>query len=124
MGWAIGYDENWKRDIGYGVPAFCDHPGCRREIDRGLSYVCAEQEPYGGNNGCGLFFCPEHAANGKNKCQRCVNKADPFEAKPDHPKWIEWKLTDISWEPWRNENPGEVAKLLAQVQHKPSQPNE
>src|SRR4051812_7048849 len=26
MGWSIGYDSNWQRDIGYGVPAFCDHP--------------------------------------------------------------------------------------------------
>jgi hypothetical protein len=40
MGWSIGYDENWKRDIGYGVPAVCDHPKCNKIINRGLSYVC------------------------------------------------------------------------------------
>lgn len=40
MGWSIGFDSNWNRDIGYGVPAFCDHPGCTAEIDRGLAYVC------------------------------------------------------------------------------------
>ena len=28
MGWSIGYDEKWQRDIGYGVPAICDYPGC------------------------------------------------------------------------------------------------
>ena len=28
MGWAIGYDSNWGRDIGYGVIAYCDHPDC------------------------------------------------------------------------------------------------
>jgi len=32
MGWSIGYDGNWKRDIGYGVPAYCDFPGCWTEI--------------------------------------------------------------------------------------------
>lgn len=28
MGWSVGYDDNWKRDIGYGVPALCDYPDC------------------------------------------------------------------------------------------------
>jgi hypothetical protein len=46
MSWAIGYDGRWKRDIGYGVPAYCDHPGCNEEIDRGLAHVCGG-EPYG-----------------------------------------------------------------------------
>ena len=50
MGWSIGYDSNWDRDIGYGVPAYCDHPDCNEEIDRGLSYVCGG-EPYGGDRG-------------------------------------------------------------------------
>lgn len=39
MGWSIGFDEHWQRDIGYGVPATCDHPGCGAKIDRGLSFV-------------------------------------------------------------------------------------
>lgn len=39
MGWSVGFDENWQRDIGYGVPAYCDHPQCKAEIDRGLDYV-------------------------------------------------------------------------------------
>ena len=34
MGWSIGYDNTWNRDIGYGVPATCDHLGCAAEIDR------------------------------------------------------------------------------------------
>lgn len=59
MGWSIGYDSKWKRDIGYGVPASCDYPGCDAEIDRGLSYVCGG-EPYGGEVGCGLYFCAAH----------------------------------------------------------------
>lgn len=26
MGWSLGFDSNWNRWIGYGVPAYCDHP--------------------------------------------------------------------------------------------------
>lgn len=37
MGWSIGFDTRWKRDIGYGVPAECDHPTCGAQIDRGLA---------------------------------------------------------------------------------------
>lgn len=97
MGWSIGYDDNWKRDIGYGVPAFCDHPGCGEEIDRGLGYVCNREQPYGGDHGCGLFFC------GKHRGYKCKHKG--FVATPDHPEWIDWKLTDESWEQWRKDNP-------------------
>jgi len=50
MGWSIGFDSSWNRDIGYGVPAYCDHPKCSKKIDRGLSYVCGG-EPYGGGGG-------------------------------------------------------------------------
>lgn len=45
MSWAVGYDTNWHRDIGYGVPAECDHPECTERIDRGLGYVCAACRP-------------------------------------------------------------------------------
>ncbi|MET1503218.1 hypothetical protein ABXK61_16305 [Burkholderia sola] len=119
MGWSIGYDDNWKRDIGYGVPAICDHPDCNARIDRGLAYVCAHQEPYGGEDGCGLYFCHDHLAGGK--CERCATKTEDgpyvtsFEAKPDHPDWIQWKLTDPSWSSWRDENPDEVEKLRAAI---------
>jgi|ERR1700677_1249548 len=124
MGWAVGYDENWKRDIGYGVPALCDHPDCRREIDRGLSYVCGG-EPYGGEQGCGLFFCPDHLYYMEDCHQLCVKcgpePGDPFPAKPDRPDWICWKLTDESWQQWRDANPEEVAKLrLALPQPEPT----
>ena len=115
MGWSIGFDEKWKRDIGYGVPAFCDYPGCKAEIDRGLSYVCADVEPYGGKRGCGLFFCPEHqhmTDKHHQLCARCLRGNRPFEPTSDHPDWIKHKLNDPSWEKWRNENPIEVVKLL------------
>jgi hypothetical protein len=109
MGWQIGYDRSWDRDIGYGVPAVCDHPDCDREIDRGLSYVCGCQEPYGGEHGCGLFFCEDHqfykVKAGGFVCQRCRNGKNSFPPKPDVDEWIKWKLTDDSWAEWRGKNP-------------------
>ncbi len=112
MGWSIGYDGNWRRDVGYGVPAFCDHPGCSEEIDRGLAYVCGA-DPYGGDKGCGLFFCGAHG--GGFLCERCADDKPSFEAKPDHPDWIRHKLTHESWEPWRAEHPDEVRKMADAV---------
>jgi hypothetical protein len=122
MGWSIGIDPNWDRDIGYGVPAFCDHPGCGNKIDRGLSYVCGG-EAYGGQKGCGLFFCEEHIGfynkrlDGKIElvglCYRCGHYKKAYNPKPDHPEWIAFKLTDKSWRQWREENPMEVKKMSA-----------
>jgi len=117
MGWSIGYDERWKRDIGYGVPATCDHPGCGKEIDRGLSYVCGGQ-PKGGDRGCGLYFCEDHLHHHERLpqlCSRCSPRVlKPFEPTPDTPEWINWKLTDESWQQWRDEHPDEVAAMKAQ----------
>lgn len=111
MGWSLGYDTTWHRDIGYGVPAYCDHPECSAEIDRGLGYVCGNA-PYGGEHGCGLFFCGNHM-RACNLCERCVKGEDAFDPKADHPTWIQWKLNDGSWQRWRDENPEEVARLRA-----------
>lgn len=107
MGWSIGYDEQWKRDIGYGVPAWCDHPDCDEVIDRGLAYVCGG-EPFGGDAGCGLYFCEIHKgfydpSVERLVCERCRTRDKPFEAKPDHPDWINHKATDPSWAAWRAE---------------------
>ncbi len=104
MGWAIGFDTHWDRDVGYGVPATCDHPDCNKEIDRGLSYVCGG-EPYGGGKGCGLFFCSEHRSEFEdNRCERCLEEDQkPFEPKPDLPIWTNHKDTDPSWAAWRAE---------------------
>jgi hypothetical protein len=82
MGWSIGWDSNWQRDIGYGVPAYCDHPNCHEHIDRGLSYVCGG-EPYGGDEGCGLYFCSQHLfieRGHPQRCERCWDgQMEPFE---------------------------------------------
>jgi hypothetical protein len=114
MGWSLGWDEKWKRDIGYGVPAFCDHPECTAEIDRGLSFVCGG-EPFGGDRGCGLYFCDKHR-DGDDLCPRCAADRHPYKRpKPDHPRWIAHKLSDASWATWRRENPDEVDAHHAQL---------
>lgn len=121
MGWSIGFDSKWNRDIGYGVPATCDQPGCFEAIDRGLSYVCGG-EPYGGEKGCGLYFCGEHltcsrklGARYVQVCGRCDKNRSPYDPTPDTREWIEWKLTDESWAQWRDENPAKVDAMRAAV---------
>ncbi len=115
MGWSIGYDDTWKRDIGYGVPAICDFPRCGEEIDRGLSFVCGG-EPYGGEHGCGGYFCSKHLGYRGDKpqqCSRCINYRTPFNATPDTPEWLRHKLTDESWADWRAENKALVRQMWA-----------
>lgn len=110
MGWSIGFDERWNRDIGYGVPATCDHPGCGAKIDRGLSYVCGGQ-PYGGDHGCGLFFCEAHTKFAGQRreyaslCLRCYHGRTAYKPTPDVPEWVQHQLTDPSWAGWRKQNP-------------------
>jgi hypothetical protein len=113
MGWEIGYDDTWERDIGYGVPAICDDPECAESIDRGLAYVCGG-EPYGGDIGCGLYFCEPHHNGGTSGrlCRRCASGREPFEPKPDTAEWINHKLTDESWAEWRT-----LATTEAQSNH-------
>lgn len=127
MGWSIGTNLHWHRDIGYGVPAICDHPGCGAEIDRGLDYVCGDG-PEGGETGCGLHFCTKHRAPYRRRvaglgqwvrlCERCGKRSKKgwFTPTPDTLEWIQHKLTDESWAEWRREHPEEVAKMAARVE--------
>jgi hypothetical protein len=114
VSWTIGYDSNWQRDVGYGVPATCDQPVCGKGIDRGLGYVCGG-DPYGGEHGCGLYFCGDHLFYGDHgpACERCLEGQPPFEPTPDTAEWVHWKLTDPSWAGWRAEHPQVVAALKA-----------
>lgn len=112
MSWAVGWDGRHQRDIGYGVPAICDRPRCGAAIDRGLSYVCGG-EPFGGEHGCGLYFCGEHlavTARRPQRCPRCIARHAPYKPTPETREWLEWKLADESWEQWRAENPALVAE--------------
>jgi hypothetical protein len=110
MGWSLGYDRTWNRDVGYGVPAYCDHPGCNTKIDRGLAHVCGG-EPDGGEEGCGLHFCDEHLVFYPQVCLQCIDGLPPFTPKPDHPQWMRWKLRDCSWREWREKNPAAVQAI-------------
>lgn len=88
MSWAVGEIDG--RDVGYGVPAECDHPECKTRIDRGMAYQCET---------CNLFFCGMHRAG--NACDRCLSGELPFDPKPDLPEWLEHKETHPSWAQWR-----------------------
>ena len=35
----------------------------------------------------------------------------PYKPTAEHPDWAQWKLTDESWQQWRDEHPHEVAEL-------------
>lgn len=115
MSWSIGYDSNWKRDVGYGVPAYCDHPKCSAEINRGLACVCGG-EAYGGDRGCGLFFCTAHLSI-DNLCPRCAAyRSTPYKhPKPEHPRWMAHVLNDDSWALWRVANPEIVARYQVET---------
>ena len=118
MGWSVGEDKD-GRDIGYGVPAFCDHPECSEKIHRGLAFVCGMINTPGEDRGCGLHFCTSHLRYSPKYgqlCERCYpRRQEPWCRKPDHPEWIEHKLTDPTWGPWRAENSAEVTKLRANI---------
>lgn len=116
MGWSIGTGKD-GRDIGYGVPALCDQPDCNEEIDRGLSHVCGMINTDGEDRGCGLHFCTDHllhSAKYGQLCGRCwPRQRKPFDRKPDIAEWVEHKLTDESWQRWRDANQEEVKRLMA-----------
>jgi hypothetical protein len=116
MSWAIGQNEQ-GRDIGYAVPAYCDFPGCKAEIDRGVAYTCG-MAPDGGQHGCGLHFCGAHLTGPNQTCGRCASGNAPHAPKQDHPDWANWKLTHDSWAKWREANPAAVAALQAALEKK------
>ena len=106
MGWGLGFDDRLQRDVGYSVPAFCDHPGCSEEINRGMAYVCGN-DIYGGEYGCGMHFCRKHLYGSRRcsqRCFRCHTGGWNFPIKPDHPRWLRWKAIYLSWVEWRREH--------------------
>jgi hypothetical protein len=125
MGWAIGYVDG--RDVGYGVPATCEQPSCKKKIDRGLSYACGgfPSNEYG----CGLFFCEKHMFGYEDEygewhqaCDVCTYNGElggdrwrefkkPYGKKPDRPVWLRWKLKHPSWREWREKYPEEVEEI-------------
>ena len=114
MSFSIGFDDKWNRDIGYGVPATCDHPECDEFITRGLGYACGE-DPSGAekNKGCGLYFCDDHLLYDHRflqLCEHCIaGEGETFVPSPDVQEWVDHKLTHQSWADWRESNPDWVA---------------
>lgn len=78
MSWSHCGTDKKGRLIGYAHEGVCDHEGCNKVIDRGLSYAC------GGMHGedehsCHKYFCEEHLEwtldlgdEYKNICQDCM----------------------------------------------------
>jgi hypothetical protein len=62
MGWAYCGQDDFGREIGYGIVATCDKKGCDRVIDRGLGYVCGPMHG-ASEGGCGRYFCGEHSGS-------------------------------------------------------------
>lgn len=130
-----------KRWGGYGVPTYCEQPGCNEEIDRGMSFACGG-EPFS-EHGCDRYFCEKHLCptcvhkvfkedghdcekneeecEYKQLCQRCAVGKAPFDYKPEHPDWIKHLLKDKSWATWRKNNPATVKEfrtlLTSQKEH-------
>jgi hypothetical protein len=114
MSWAVGEDEELGRDIGYGIPSFCEHPDCNEVIDRGMGCACGGE--HGNHRGCNRYFCERHlyyAWGGEGVdatvdllagqlCAMCVNDGPGrFPTKPDMLAWTYFKMTDPSWHRWR-----------------------
>lgn len=73
MGWAFCGRDSEGREIGYGVRAVCDEPGCGAEIDRGLGHLCGRMHEDG--ESCNRYFCGSHLLSASNG-QRCVRCSD------------------------------------------------
>jgi len=79
MGWAnCGVDSN-GRPIGYAYEGTCDHPGCEKDITRGIDHACGTM--HGDNeDGCEMYFCHEHktwsALHETHVCFECCKLDD------------------------------------------------
>lgn len=139
MGYSVYYSDKNKRWQGYGVPAYCDHPNCKKTIDRGMGYVCCDDQDH--MYSCGGFYCAEHAdlctLISKDEFEDLEDydvqekleeygltdlpifdgdgyfyhcQHKPIEAK-EHPNWLEHIEKDESWREWREESPDELKRM-------------
>ena len=58
MGYSCYYSVKNDRHQGYGVSAYCDHPGCYAQIDRGMGHACCDEPD--SEVGCGGMYCSDH----------------------------------------------------------------
>ncbi len=85
MGWGNGVATDGKK-IGYNVLAKCEHPGCEKDIDRGLAFACGDNHE-GGEDYCDGYFCYEHllmtlAGQRCPECARLVPEDEEDDGKP------------------------------------------
>lgn len=130
MGYAIY--EVGQRWGGYGVPTTCEHPKCKKKIDRGMSYACGG-EPFS-EHGCDRYFCGKHlhyvyfTPDGDRcihtedckcelvqVCERCRDLKAHFPYKPERKEWARHLLKHKSWAEWRKNNPKKVKELSALI---------
>src|SRR3990167_2703344 len=49
-------------------------------------------------------------------CQKCFRyDKKHYKPKPEVKEWIDWMLTDQSWEQWRKENPEKVERMRKSI---------
>jgi len=98
MGWGDCGDDSKGRPIGYCYEAECDHDGCNKKIDRGLSYAC------GGTHGeadcyCEKYFCSTHkrlawSEDGENVlfkqdlCLKCADELEKYHKEEQEPETL------------------------------------
>ena len=90
MGWGNCGTDTHGRPIGYNFLAVCDHPGCEKEIDRGLAYACGGMHGDGDPDGsCEGYFCYEHLAYSfiaeNFVCLECVKLDEEGDHDEDEP---------------------------------------
>lgn len=131
MGYQV-FDQNIQgqfRLSGYGVPAYCDYPGCSEKIDRGMGYACCGAIHH--SDSCGGFYCANHSTPimSENELEDLDEEEKetvlasyglteaplfdengiaylcshpPIEFK-EHPDWIKHISKDKSWSKFRKE---------------------
>lgn len=146
MGYEIFYQtlNGIKRDAGYGVVAYCDHPGCFNTITRGMDAACCGCHQH--TNSCGGFYCAEHnnmdfiaeiELEGMDDNEKAEYLADygidlaeiqfdngfyvycthPDPEPKDHPEWAKHVLNDESWKTWRELYPERLKALVESAEH-------
>lgn len=80
MGWAFCGTNRNGVEIGYGVEAVCDEPGCTTVIDRGLGYLCGDM--HDDERTCAKYYCSHHRV-GHQRCERCKNIPTEGEEQED-----------------------------------------
>lgn len=100
----MGYSVYWHngRWQGYGVPAYCDYPECKEELNRGMGYSHSQDN----ESPPSVFCCDKHI----------YKDIESFEVEDkEHPEWINHLLNDNSWKQWRTLNPEIVEKYEANI---------